>query len=325
MTRNLEHGASIHVTEPGHVIDAIVPVPPNRSPPVAGDRRAYTAAVTYECDRPRAAPHQAGRADRGHYRPAGRRVAPDCVQGPQWTGRGGDRHPTPGGGAAGRARLPPARRHQPGRGAGGGLLLTARATGALEVMRGVERPSRRIASWRSASPRSGDATGPPGLARAGPGPAAHRRHRRLCAVHSGRPGPARGQRIPLVALGPTSEPLHSTPSVGATNRAGGAAAAQHLLDLGHRRIAMIGGPDTYLCAQARLAGVRSALAGAGVPLDPALLRVGRYSFEDGLGPRPRALLSGCRRGRPRSSAPTTCRPSASTRPPARSACGCRVT
>jgi LacI family xylobiose transport system transcriptional regulator len=88
--------------------------------------------------------------------------------------------------------------------------------------------------------------------------------------------------IPLVALDPTGEPLHSTPSVGATNWSGGVAATRHLLDLGHRRIAVIGGPAEFLCARARLDGYRAAMDTAGATVDPALVRTGLFRFEDGL-------------------------------------------
>ena len=88
--------------------------------------------------------------------------------------------------------------------------------------------------------------------------------------------------IPLVALDPTGEPLHTTPSVGAANWSGGLTAARHLLELGHRRIAMIGGPVTMLCARARLDGFHAAMDAAKVPVDPALVRHGPFTFEDGL-------------------------------------------
>jgi LacI family transcriptional regulator, xylobiose transport system transcriptional regulator len=88
--------------------------------------------------------------------------------------------------------------------------------------------------------------------------------------------------IPLVALDPTGQPLHSTPSVGATNWSGGVAATRHLLELGHRRIAKIGGPDDYLCARARLDGFRAAMDAAGAPIDPELVRSCRFYYEDGL-------------------------------------------
>jgi DNA-binding LacI/PurR family transcriptional regulator len=88
--------------------------------------------------------------------------------------------------------------------------------------------------------------------------------------------------IPVVTLDPTGEPLHQTPSVGAMNWNGGLSAARHLLELGHRRIAMINGPDDFLCCRARLDGYRAALDAAGVPADPALVRIGSLYVEGGL-------------------------------------------
>lgn len=88
--------------------------------------------------------------------------------------------------------------------------------------------------------------------------------------------------IPLVVLDPTGEPLHQTPSVGATNWNGGLAATRHLLDLGHRRIAMLSGPAQWPCCRARLDGYRAAMDGAGVPMDPDLVRISTLYVEGGL-------------------------------------------
>jgi LacI family transcriptional regulator, xylobiose transport system transcriptional regulator len=88
--------------------------------------------------------------------------------------------------------------------------------------------------------------------------------------------------IPMVVIDPTGEPTHPIPSVGATNWSGGIAATRHLLDLGHRRIGVITGPMDYLCARARLEASRGALEAAGLPLDPALVRHGRFLFDDGI-------------------------------------------
>jgi len=88
--------------------------------------------------------------------------------------------------------------------------------------------------------------------------------------------------IPVVALDPTGEPLHRVPSVGAMNWNGGLAVARHLLELGHRRIAMINGPDELFCCRARQDGFRAALDAAGVPVDEALLRVAPLYVEGGL-------------------------------------------
>jgi LacI family transcriptional regulator, xylobiose transport system transcriptional regulator len=87
--------------------------------------------------------------------------------------------------------------------------------------------------------------------------------------------------VPMVVLDPTGEPMHSIPSVGATNWSGGIAATRHLLDLGHRRFGVITGPMEYLCARARLEACRGALDAAGVALQPALVRHGRFHFDDG--------------------------------------------
>jgi LacI family transcriptional regulator, xylobiose transport system transcriptional regulator len=113
-----------------------------------------------------------------------------------------------------------------------------------------------------------------------------RRPAGLVAVHMGampeRHGMLHASGIPIVVVDPTSEPLESVPSVAAANRWGGTAAARHLLDLGHRRIAVIGGPPHQLCSRARLDGVRSALGAAQVPLNNNLVRHGMwFSFEDG--------------------------------------------
>jgi LacI family xylobiose transport system transcriptional regulator len=93
----------------------------------------------------------------------------------------------------------------------------------------------------------------------------------------------RAGAIPLVALDPSDQPMRGVPSVMATNWSGGIDAARHLLDLGHRRIAVITGPTERLAAKARLEGVRTALEAAGQALDVRLLRSGlSFSFDDGL-------------------------------------------
>jgi LacI family transcriptional regulator, xylobiose transport system transcriptional regulator len=96
--------------------------------------------------------------------------------------------------------------------------------------------------------------------------------------------------IPFVVVDPTGEPLHDTPSVGATNWSGGVAATRHLIDLGHRRIAVISGPDKVLCSRARLDGYRAAMDAAGIPIDPQLVRRGDFHVAEGLR-EGRALLS----------------------------------
>ena len=87
--------------------------------------------------------------------------------------------------------------------------------------------------------------------------------------------------IPLIVLDPGNPPPPDLPSVGATNWAGGLAATEHLLGLGHRRIGVIAGPGEYLCSRARTDGCRSALERAGIALDPALVRSGDFQHEGG--------------------------------------------
>ena len=87
--------------------------------------------------------------------------------------------------------------------------------------------------------------------------------------------------IPLVVVDPVNLPDPELPSVGATNWAGGLAATEHLISLGHRRIGTIGGPADYLCSRARIDGYRSALDKAGIKFDPALVRHGDFQHEGG--------------------------------------------
>ena len=97
--------------------------------------------------------------------------------------------------------------------------------------------------------------------------------------------------IPLVIVDPTGEPHHDTPSIGATNWNGGLTATRHLLGLGHRRIAAVGGPADILCSRARLDGFRAAMDEAGVPVDPRLVSHGRFCGRGRHRPRARLLRS----------------------------------
>ncbi|SEH03638.1 LacI family transcriptional regulator, xylobiose transport system transcriptional regulator [Nonomuraea solani] len=90
------------------------------------------------------------------------------------------------------------------------------------------------------------------------------------------------QEIPLVVLDPAGNPGLGVPSVAATNWSGGLEATRHLLELGHRRIAMITGPAFALSSRARTDGYRAALDAAEVPVDPALIRQGNFQIEDGV-------------------------------------------
>ncbi len=69
-------------------------------------------------------------------------------------------------------------------------------------------------------------------------------------------------------------------SVFTDDRAGGRLAAEHLLELGHERIAFVGdiedGPFGFTSSRLRREGFAAALAEAGVPLQPDLVRAGPH-------------------------------------------------
>jgi LacI family transcriptional regulator len=87
--------------------------------------------------------------------------------------------------------------------------------------------------------------------------------------------------VPIVVVDPAGAPALNAPTIGATNWAGGLAATEHLLELGHRRIGFIAGPPRLLCSRARLDGYRAALESAGMPVDEALTVPGDFYHESG--------------------------------------------
>lgn len=88
--------------------------------------------------------------------------------------------------------------------------------------------------------------------------------------------------LPLVVLDPLHLPDSRVNSVGATNFAGGLAATRHLLSLGHRRVAYLGGPTLAVCNQARMHGYRAAMEGEAASVPDAYVRQGQFEFETGL-------------------------------------------
>jgi LacI family transcriptional regulator len=89
-------------------------------------------------------------------------------------------------------------------------------------------------------------------------------------------------RMPVVVIDPLNLPSARVTSVGSTNFAGGLLATRHLLDLGHRRIAYLGGPAAAACNQARMHGYRGAMEAAGAPVPDEYARTGRFSYEHGV-------------------------------------------
>ena len=70
------------------------------------------------------------------------------------------------------------------------------------------------------------------------------------------------------------------PSVGIDERHGGQLATQHLIELGHRRIGFVAGPQDYLPTREKAAGRAQALADAGVA-ENGLVAHGEFSFAGG--------------------------------------------
>ncbi|GAB3654054.1 LacI family DNA-binding transcriptional regulator [Glycomyces tarimensis] len=88
-------------------------------------------------------------------------------------------------------------------------------------------------------------------------------------------------RVPMVVLDPAGGPTMDAPTIGATNWAGGLAATEHLIELGHRRIGFVHGPKQVLCSRARFDGYRAALEAADIPFDPALVYNGDFYHQSG--------------------------------------------
>lgn len=89
-------------------------------------------------------------------------------------------------------------------------------------------------------------------------------------------------RVPFVVLDPLAVPHADMVSVGSTNFSGALAATQHLLSLGHERIAFLGGPTQAACNQARLQGYRGAMEAAGARIGKGYVRTGHFRYEDGV-------------------------------------------
>ncbi len=71
------------------------------------------------------------------------------------------------------------------------------------------------------------------------------------------------------------------PAAVGDDRLGGYLAARHLIDLGHRRIAVIAGPSHASSALGRQEGYRAALRDAGLGVDERLVRPSGFSMESG--------------------------------------------
>jgi LacI family transcriptional regulator len=87
---------------------------------------------------------------------------------------------------------------------------------------------------------------------------------------------------PFVVIDPMMPLDDDLPVVATAHWQGARMATEHLIELGHRRIAVITGRPGWVASIDRLAGYRSAMATAGLPLDPDLVATGDWYIEAGI-------------------------------------------
>lgn len=113
---------------------------------------------------------------------------------------------------------------------------------------------------------------------------------------------ARAARFPIVMIDPRSQISDDVVTVGATNWAGATAGTQHLIDLGHTRLAFAGVGTGSDFALERYGGFRSTLERSGLPLVPEYCFTGDTNYDSGLAigeqiatmdPRPTGVMCIC--------------------------------
>jgi LacI family transcriptional regulator len=101
-----------------------------------------------------------------------------------------------------------------------------------------------------------------------------------------------------IASVPVDELAHTIVS---HDHIGGRVAAEHLLKLGHTRVAFVSGPESFRSSHERRGGFEDFLSESGLALDPDLIAYGAYTFESGITcgsallaqtPRPTAIFAG---------------------------------
>ena len=110
--------------------------------------------------------------------------------------------------------------------------------------------------------------------------------------------PAMGTSVseikPLLAGLPVVQAMRRLPGLKASlvapeNKEGARKAAAHLIALGHKRIAFVGGMSSMLVREDRLAGYRTALEDAGIPLDASLILETTTNYSGGAAAAPQLL------------------------------------
>lgn len=85
--------------------------------------------------------------------------------------------------------------------------------------------------------------------------------------------------IPVVFVDPLRVEGDPVVSVGSTNWIGGRSATEYLISLGHRRLAMVGGPEASFSAVARVDGFRSAAEATSIAVEPEFIEHTRFDHD----------------------------------------------
>ncbi|PLS30578.1 LacI family transcriptional regulator [Bifidobacterium margollesii] len=87
--------------------------------------------------------------------------------------------------------------------------------------------------------------------------------------------------IKVMLVDPTGVVPQDVSMIGSSDYQGANDATRHLVQLGHKRIAFLKGPDDWRTCRARFNGYRSMMEEAGLPIDPDLVTGSVYYYEDG--------------------------------------------
>ena len=92
-----------------------------------------------------------------------------------------------------------------------------------------------------------------------------------------------GANVPFVrVISGTEEPDDLGPCVFIDDRTAARNIVDHLIGLGHRKIAFLGGDQEHLSTGERLEGYKETLTRSNIPIDDSLILEGHYSFESGV-------------------------------------------
>ena len=96
----------------------------------------------------------------------------------------------------------------------------------------------------------------------------------------GSPLPGRPGGVPMVLVNRYLDDV-DVDTVISDNRRGGQLVAEAMVELGHRRVAVIAGPENTTTSRDRERGFREQLTGSGVSFDESLRRVGQFTHHSG--------------------------------------------